>query len=306
MTDQEIQQKYSLKKLPHDGRDFLYGSIFGKLPTPKDLPDQFLVSDKDFIKNQWSTDYCSCFAGTEVSEDEEGVELDPLWQFMKSKIIEGDPNGFGCDLRSMALSFIGTRGIKGGSIEQKYSPYTTGTQRSLIVNPQAWTDKDYDSLAAAHVKKGFAFVSGAYDFFDNIRATIYHTNQQYNVKQSAVVGFDWCLEYNVAKGGIVSTAGKSIVGGHAIKIKGWMQIEGEPYLVAQLAQGKDFGANGYMFFSRDVVNAQSDYGAVVFLPVDKNKIQDHVEAGAKLDDSQIASWVAIMINKLISIFKSNG
>jgi hypothetical protein len=275
---------FALKKLPADGRDLLFGSIF-TLPTVESLPDNFVVGQPLVIKDQKNTDYCSCFSSTSVSEDQENVVLDPLWQFMKSKVIEGDPNGFGCDLRSVAKSFT-----KFGSIEATQSPYNIDTPREIIVNPSSWKDKNYDFLAEKHIKESYAFVSGSGDFFDNIRATMFHGK-----KQSVVFGMDFCVGWLMCPGGIVDSLGMP-VSGHAIKLFGWQTINGQPYMLAQLSNGTDIGANGIFKLSRTVINAQQGYGAVTFTAYDPDAMLTHQNLGVKLDQNFLIRWVQLIAN----------
>src|SRR3990167_5751264 len=89
---------------PKDKRDFSFGGIFG-LPNLKDIPDtSWVVSEPLEIKDQGESDMCTAYALTAVSEDQEGVLLDPLYQFAKIKQIMGEYESWGADLRSACKS----------------------------------------------------------------------------------------------------------------------------------------------------------------------------------------------------------
>lgn len=264
---------FALRKLPQDARDLRFGSLF-TLPKVSDLPLEFTVAEPLKIKDQRYSDYCGAFSSTSCSEDQETVELDPLWQFMKVKFIEGDPDAYGTDLRYVGKSFV-----QFGSIEAKDSPYDINTDRGIIVNPLSWADKPYDTLALLHKKESFAFVTPSLsaDFFDSIRSTMFHGN-----KQSVTIGMSWCSEWMSAAGGVISQMG-TFISGHAVKIFGWKQIEGVPYLKVQLSNGVNIGDQGIFYFSREVINAMQEYGAIVFTRYDKDFLAKHQELGVKVD-----------------------
>src|SRR5687768_17581116 len=115
-----------------DERDLEVGGFF-TLPKLSEVADEFVVGSLDNVLHQKNTDYCATHAGCDVSKDQEGIDLDPCWQFMLAKQIDGNLEGWGLQLRDMAKSFT-----KFGSIEKKDSPYTVDTPRSVIVNPKSW------------------------------------------------------------------------------------------------------------------------------------------------------------------------
>lgn len=284
---------FALRKLPHDARDLRFGSLF-TLKSAADLPLEFETAEPLKIKDQKASDYCGAFSSTSVSEDQETVELDPLWQFMKTKVLEGDPQAYGTDLRYIGKSFT-----KFGSIEAKDSPYTVDTPRETIVDPSSWRDKNYDELSLAHQKSSFAFVTPDFgmDFFDTLRSTMFHGD-----KQSVAIGMAWCAEWLGAAGGVVASLG-TVVSGHAVKLYGWKQINGEPYIKVQLSNGKNIGDQGIFYFSRVVINSQQEYGAIVFTKYDADWLKRHQALGVKVDQN----WIVRIISLIIAFFtKSHG
>ena len=278
-----------LKKLPIDNRDFIVGSLL-TLPQPVDLPDQYFVALPLEIKNQGLTDYCSGFASTAVSEDMMKVELDPLYQFMKSKQIEGDLTSFGCDNRSTAQSFVDF-----GSLPQSLSPYTIDTSRDTIINQANWSIS-LDTKASDYKRSSYMFVSEIGDYFDNIRLAIY------KLGDSVFMGVDWCSEWLGVAGGIIESVGTP-VSGHDIKIMGWKTINGQPYLMAQLSSGTNVGAGGLFFLSRSAVNAQKGYGAVIFTDYEKGILVQHQTLGLKVDTNSFTKYITAIINFFKSLKK---
>lgn len=304
MNNNTPQNKYCLPKTPHDPRDIKYfGDAFGTIPPVSILPANWKVGDPLVIKFQGLTDYCSTFSSTECSEDQEEVELDPLYQFMLAKQIalrdnQTDIRSFGCDLRSVAKSFTLV-----GSIEQSQSPYTIGANRDLIITPGAWKDKQYAALAEKHKKQSYLVASGPYDNFDNIRMVMYHAMTAFNIKQSCFTGFDWFQEYNFAPNGIIDVVGKQVVGGHAMKLFGWeTDGNGVVRMLAQQSEGTNYGDKGINRFSRAVINAQQGYGAYIFVPVDKTGLQNHVSAGVYLDSNIFNRVFSIIWDKIKNIW----
>lgn len=73
-----------------------------------------------------------------------------------------------------------------------------------------------------------------------------------------MAGCEWRPSWSNALNGIVNkTDFSEPFFGHAILFFGWKEINNEPYLVAQLSNGKEFGDNGLFYFSRNVVNSSA-------------------------------------------------
>jgi len=261
-----------LRELKRDDRDIKFGSIF-ELGDIKDVPDEFDVCTPLVIKDQKDTDYCSCFAGTAVSEDQELIELDPLYQYFKTKQIEGNTE-WGADLRSMAKSFV-----KFGSIEKKDSPFNIDTPRDTILDPKNWMPS-FDVKARQHKKDSYAFVSGQYDFFDNIRLTLWKNKDK---RKTIATGIVWDYEWTHAPQGIIDFKGHDAFG-HAFKVFGVRKIKDKLFIKAQLSNGQGIGDNGVFYFSREIINQSEKFGGLSFtdLPIDTVRyLQDN---GYKISD----------------------
>lgn len=262
-----------LTKLVHDIRDFIVGQLF-VLPKLEEIPDEFDVGLPILIKDQKNTDYCFGFATSSVSEDQEGVELDPLFQVYATKtIIQNNNKDWGADLRSAALSAVNV-----GSLEASLTPVNIATPRNDILNSATWPNSAILN-ANSHRKQSFAMVVGPYDHFDNIRATMWLFREQ---KKTVVAGLTWCSIW-LYMGGIIDTQGTPTQG-HAFKIFGTKIINGVMYLKAQLSSGKDKGDNGIFYISRDIINSGKEYGAIVFTDIPKSVLKETQENNAVIKD----------------------
>lgn len=261
-----------LKELKKDERDIKFGSIF-ELPSLSEIPKNFIVAEPLKIKDQRETDYCSCMAGVSSSEKQEGVELDPLYQFMKTKLIEGNDD-WGADLRSMAKSLT-----KFGSIEAKDSPFNIDTPREIILDPKNWPPS-LDIKAKEHKKGSYAFVSGGNDFYDSILLTLWKNR---NLKKTVVTGLVWNYEWTYAPQGIIDFKGQDAFG-HAFEIIGQKDIKGKEFLVGQLSSGQDQGDNGLFYFSREVINQGERFSALSFTDLPKETVLYLKDNNLKISD----------------------
>lgn len=278
---------HGLRPLPYDARDVKFGAVF-PLGAITDLPEEFTVAEPLEMLDQGMSDTCAGHASVEVSEDEEGVALDPLYQFAKAKQDEGTFETWGADLRMVAKTFIDW-----GSIEKSLAPFT------LLEPREKWADwKNYpaslDTAAAKHKKDSFAFVSGPNDHFDNCRLTMYKAVTELGIKKSIFTGAMWCPEWTPAQGGVVDFVGNP-QSGHAVKFFGWKTINGIPYMKVQLSNGTDIGDKGIYYFSRDVVNkCFQDFGNIVFTPLSASKLKTYHSLGIEFGDGFLTKiWKAI-------------
>jgi hypothetical protein len=126
------------------------------------------------------------------------------------------------------------------------------------------TGYDLETPAAVGVKAGFAPMGntirqnnasayfwvtngGGADLFDNIRTAIWRN------QRPACGGLNWYNEYNTPTG-VISDNGKTLLGGHAVKIAGFTTKNGIPYLVIQNSWGVNYGSQGLFYMPRDLVN----------------------------------------------------
>jgi hypothetical protein len=244
--------KGGLLPLPADPRDFQLGWVV-KLPALEELPAEFVLEGYD-IKNQGATDFCAAFAAVGVSELQENVKLSPEWQFAKAKQLVGSLEGWGLTLREVVKSLV-----RFGSIEKAHAPYEVGEkERDFLADWQNWP-AELDTKATAHKKQSYFAVTGPYDAFDNIRASIYHYREK---KRAVLLGLMWGYDLQTNHLNWITEFGF----GHALYAVGWKVIEREPAIVLVNSYGREVGDNGVHYISRRVMNRWAkEFGIYMFI-----------------------------------------
>jgi hypothetical protein len=265
------QDKFGLRELPKDKRDFPLGALFA-LPSLEELPEDFKLEPLT-IKNQGNTDYCSAYMSTGMSELQELVKLSPEWSFAKSKEISGDLDEWGQDLRSAM------------KVHTKYGAVPSDTVKIPSNSRDIAEYEDYTDEATKHIKKSYFSVTGQYDHFDNIRASIY----KFRMSRQAVglgVIWQWSLNDTYLEG--VPTNGF----GHAIYAIGWVG----DYLLVVNSYGAGAGDNGIHHLNKEAVNKFVDrYGAFMMVDMEPQEAKTLLERA----EWAKASW----LGKLLILFK---
>jgi len=266
--------KNSLRELPTDKRDFALGAVFPQVPLHEVPEGDFVVANPFSIKNQGETDFCSAYAIAAVSEDQEGTELLPEFQFFKTKELSGDPEEWGADLRVACKS-----AVKFGSLPFSGFEQIKGRSRAEILNKKYWPNSA-EEVALVHKKETFFAVSGRYDTFDNIRVALW----QHRAKKCTIVtGALWRQEWLDAPLGIIPKVYQDAGFGHAFKIFGQKMVGGELHLMAQLSQGDNVGDNGIFYFPREVVNKEiGRYGIFMFNDISRENAEKAIKNKGKM------------------------
>lgn len=266
-----------LKPEAKDPRDLKTGALID-LPKLSELPDSFTFQPVS-VKNQYDTDFCSAFATCSVSELQEGVELDPLFSFAASKKLSGDPEAWG---QSMSYALKGH--CKIGTISQKDAPFDLDNVDPDKVRDISNFPESLLLKAIEHRKKSYLEITGPYDTFDNVRATIWKFR---NEKRAAVMGlfWNWNIYDYVLKG--MSDRGY----GHLVAIYGWTP-EG---LVILNSGGTGAGKAGFHILPREEANyyINTFNGAFMFLDLSPDEVSKMIEEGVKLDQFN-RSYLAIL------------
>lgn len=282
-----------LSPLPEDKRDFSLGALFKQIDIKSVPLIDFVIAEPIKIKDQGNTDYCSAYTVTEVSEDQEGEELLPEFQFFKTKQLMGD-DAWGADLRTAfkVPTVFGSLPVKGNENFQ-------GISRETILNPATWPI-ELTPMALKHKKETYFKVTGRYDTFDNIRTVLWQFKDE---RRSIGVGAMWRSSWTDAVDGVIDekeTAGEF---GHAFKIYGQKIINGEPYLVAQLSNGTDIGDGGRYYFPRSVVNRDfTPFGQFMFKDIPREIVENYKQMGIRFDDNNFNNIWAQIWKFVINIF----
>lgn len=283
-----------LQVLKEDKRDLELGAFFGTISL-KDVPNtDFGLPKPLFRKDQGDLDFCTAFATTEASENQEGVELDPLFQFAASCRLRGIYTTWGCDLRTAVSS-----AVKIGSLELSQRPlFMAGKSRDFIANWENWPAACFDK-AAIHKKEGYYKVTKVGDLFDSIRAALW---QHRDENRAIVVGAKWRDDWTPAPRGVVPEVYGDSGEGHAFKIYDQKVIDGVIHLVAQLSNGTDIGDNGDYYFRREIVNAEfGPFGQFMFKDLPPATAQIYAEAGISTQTNFLVRWITLIIGKIKQI-----
>lgn len=281
-----------LRPTPDDNRDLKLGAAFGHAVL-SGLPDEYQCAEPLVIKDQGpGTDMCTAYALTAVSEDQEGVVLDPFYTFGKTKQITGDASAWGADLRSACKSamFDATRG--GGFLEVKDISTVTAPANQVIRDEAAdWRriTKDQDFWAKKHAKKSYFSVDGPYDIFDNMRSAMWQLRAE---RRSIFTGCEWRHSWTTG-GGTIFIASREQSFGHAVKVYGWE----DQFIKLQLSNGVGIGDGGKFKIHRDALNKAFTFGAYTLLDMPR---EDAEYAVAKANASSIFFPFFYKFNRLFA------
>jgi len=279
-----------LKELPPDSHDFKLGAIIPikEFPKLEKLPDEFVLETSD-LKDQLD-DQCTGNTTALLIGTNEGIPIEETWMFAKSKELSGDVDSWGQNLRTAFK--VGT---KFGALPKNKSPFTSEKGNEFLRRIENWPD-GLDFYASPQKQKTFWAVSGPYDAFDNIRATIFYLKNKLNQKQGVGMGLVWgypAEQYILSE---IKESGE----GHAITCKGWKKPIDETYLVLQNSWGKEAGKNGEHLILREVVNHfASKYGVFVYLDMPREKAEYYLENNIKLGDN----WAVEISKSLWRFFR---
>ena len=269
-------QQDALRLTPEDKRDFKLGGLFPQI-RKDEIPENYSLSHLK-IKDQGETDQCTAYAVSSVSEDQEGIPLDPFYQFAATKRLDKDPDAWGADIRTALKSAVeyGSSPMiaNPGSLLDPYSP---ASEQARAIASRFENFKEKKGLAMEHRKKSYFSVDGRHDLFDNIRIALWQNRAD---KCSVVAGIKWRrawtergLSDDSERGWISENNGPGF--GHAFKIcgYGYRGDAGENYLLLQLSNGERFGSNGMFYLPREIANEELTYGAYMFKDIEPWKVR---------------------------------
>ena len=287
-----IDEKYigfGLQDTPYDERDFQLGAIVD-LPQLKEIPNEFSFEPLA-IKDQLNTDFCSAFATCSISELQEGKILDPLWSFAVSKKISEDPETWGQNIRDALKAHV-----KYGALPESDSPYLIETaDLEKIRYIENWPVELFQK-AIIQKKKTFFKVTGPYDHYDNLRASIWKFKTK---KHGFVTGLKW----HWSSKEIILKGPQEGGTGHLIAGIGW----DDRGIKIQNSAGLKAGENGCHYIPREEINYYVEkYGAYMLVDISPDDAKYYMENGIKLDDNPwVAIWKAI-VNLIRSLFAEPG
>lgn len=310
--------KGALKPLTPDPRDFSHTKVFGSI-KPAQLPtDDFWVGTPiETTNNQdinYPSDFCTIYGSAELREIDEGIPFVPEYTFAQMKrqaMLKARNeqerqeilNSFGTDLRSAALA-----ACEAGFLPRANDPFKCDTfqrpQRNFIVDYRNWPD-NLRLVAQNHAPESFFFVDGPYDLFDNIRSVLWQ-NKQAGIKQGVLTGANWYESWSSVKDGFIDVDTYNTsesFSAHAFDFLGQSTQHGKLCLIAQLSNGKLFGAEDIFYFTREVVNKEFVYGNIVFKDMLKGDAKWHNDNNINVNQNEIIKIFKTVFNAIVSLFK---
>lgn len=287
----EKKIKQGLKPKTKDERDLKLGAIFN-LPKLSELPDHFVVGYPT-VKDQGDTDFCTAFATCAVSELQEGVELSPEWLFAVAKEIENDIDSWGLELRTAMKAHV-----KKGCIEQSQAEFTLKDKPAdFLKRIENWSVGLLDK-ALYHKKESYFAVTGPYDDFDNIRASMFKFKTS---KNGVVTGLNWSPVWSI-EDKVLDTV-SDIGFGHCMAVIGFTKKKGKEYLLILNSASKKAHDNGVALISREVINKFVPlYGAFMFVDIPREKAEYYRDKGIVASENFLISKIWFL-EKLVILMK---
>ncbi len=259
---------YGLKPKKYDPRDKHFEShkILGSI-NPLALPDEYDADNGVTMPDQNADGAyfeCSAYTVTDMAFDEDGQEYSPDYNFMKSLQIAGlPPDNQGVDLKS-AFKVACTFGL----LPKKLALFDTNAFGETYAADQKHWPLEVDKEAVKNIKPAYLGISGPYDFFDNVRAAMYISRSE---KRTVGIGVTWYGDFETTgSSGLCPDNPAMAGGGHSPKISGWTRKNtqgefirgGEIFLKVKSWQGRNVGDNGWLYFSRPLINKlMAEWGA---------------------------------------------
>jgi hypothetical protein len=276
--------KYGLQELKEDNRDLKLGYIFN-LPKLEELPNTFIVGEPEVV-HQKDSYFCAAASSCSISELQEGEPLGYEWVYAVAKMLDGQIEIEGTDLRTICKVHT-----KYGAIGRDESPYSLENKPvSFLERIENWPKNLFD-LAKKHKKKTYVQVSGQYDPYDTIRASLWKFRDE---KRAVLIGVKWSWPLER----VFIDSENDYGGGHALHIIGW----NKKGLIVQNSYGEEAGLNGRHYFSREIINKYvSKYGAYMFVDLDPEKAKWYQENEIKVGDSWLMAFGKVVKKLLASL-----
>ena len=241
-----------------DRRDYSFHRTFGTV-SPLQFPPEYscdaglTMPDQNADGNPFEcTAYTSCDLGT----DQDGIVYAPEYTYMKTLYIQGLPSTQqGSDVKFALKSAK----IYGLLPKENMPSELVGKGENYTADQGHWP-VDVDTIAGKmeHRKGRYfnVYDDGGMDWFDSFRSALWLNKDD---KRGISIGTPWFHEWATPQNGVVTS--NFIYDGnpmnyawHNWAIKGWKVIDGKIYLMGKPWQGKNYGDNGWCYFSRETIH----------------------------------------------------
>lgn len=281
-----MKVQHGLKRIIKHKTDLSFHRTFGAVSV---FPDELNSDAGISMPNQFEDGLplgCTGETTTDISADIDGVQYDPKFTYDKTLIMAGHVND------------------KGEPLEDTGCDIRQALKSSIVYGLKKKADPD-DSQASQNRNGQYFNVERNGDWFDSLRST-----HVLNPKRSISIGTPWFPEFErVSPSGLIPPTdySQSLDGipWHNWAGKGWTLKDSkgnpfsEPMYRAKSWQGKDYGDNGWVYFSRKDINSMltiSGTGAFTIAKADPNNVKT-----VRLDIIETILWYITRVLNLLSI-----
>lgn len=232
-------------------KDYAFHATFGAAQL-SDIPNEFFIGNGLNTDDQGATPFCTAYTMAELCANIEGIEFSEDYQYAKTLELASLPaTQQGVDMK-MAAEVPVTIGV----LPKNLAPLNWRKDgQNAVADYRNWP-QSLEDIAAKYKEGAYYFLDGPYDTFDNIRSMLWVNRSILAARGGTAVGLGtpWYYEYqNAGKDGVLP-AGVNICSWHATAFLGTKFINGEIMLACDPHEGKGFGDNGIVYFSRAEIN----------------------------------------------------
>lgn len=254
-----------------DPRDYSQALTFGTI-QPEVLPSEYScdggqpITDQNADGNPYS---CTAYGTTDVGADQDGIIYSPEYTYCKTLFSQGlPPETNGSDIRPA----LKTAKVYGLLPKVDVPLILKDRGEDFTANQSNWpVGVDSISGKMEHRKGNYfnVYEDSGLDWFDSIRSALYKNRAD---KRAVILGTPW-LWLSAPQGFLtkdfVYNGNPNSVSWHCWNIKGWTMIGGKQYLIGKPWQGTNYGANGFVYVSRECINKVMPIrGAIAFTLAD--------------------------------------
>lgn len=262
MISRMSNMKHGLLPLKTDLRDKSYQRhvLFGA-PSLTSLPLDYLASGTVSDIDQGQSQFCTDYTTVALAERQDSKAYSREYHAQsESRILGYNMATRGCDLRT-AFKVA----VEYGFLEKARAPLDWKRDgASIAADPRRWWP-GLDQEAQPNAHPGYTWITGPYDKFDSVRAAIYAKAPNGSIS----AGTPWFDEWeHPGLDGILPMPTGAPSGFHNHELIGWTTLNGIPYVISNSWQGPDFGLQGVVLFSREVLNYALTYSGAAAATLD--------------------------------------
>lgn len=292
--------------LPHTKTptDLKLGAVYDQ-PIIAELPQEYLIPGVR-ITDQRDSDFCSQFAFCGLSELQEGVELSPEYAFALSKLLSGDVEAWGQDLKTAAATHVKFGAPKKSAV--KFS--VENKDATFLRKIENYGDSSTLLADAQNQKKeGYYGTSGRYFGGYNIMSWMWKFKDE---QRGVATGVLWGWDDKEPIVSTIPTEGE----GHAIRVVGWGKHyitngkidptrpfkDNKTRLYVPNSWGEGAGDKGWFYFDIDVIDHFVDiYGGLMLKDLAPERARYLAENGLSADTSSLLNTILLLWKRVYSL-----